>query len=54
MTNNGGRSNEPTGDGFGPRRAWWLRISGPAEGRAAREGDGLFARAAGHPKIQGL
>ncbi|MER7661271.1 hypothetical protein [Streptomyces sp. NPDC096193] len=55
MTNNGGRSNGSTGDGLRPPDAARRpRISGPVEGWAAREGDRLFDRFAGHRKTQDL
>ncbi|MFF7201936.1 hypothetical protein [Streptomyces sp. NPDC008141] len=55
MTNNGGRSNEPISHGLrSPDAARRLRISGPVESWAAREGDTLVDRVAGHPRIQGL
>ncbi|MFD3436032.1 hypothetical protein ACFWU3_00845 [Streptomyces sp. NPDC058685] len=55
MTNNGGRSNEPISHGLrSPDAARRPRISGPAEGWAARECGMLLDRVTGHPRIQGL
>ncbi|MGV9316319.1 serine/threonine-protein kinase, partial [Streptomyces sp. NPDC003691] len=40
--------------GSGARVYWLLRVSGPAEGWAAKEGDRLFDTITGHLRIEGL
>lgn len=43
-----------TTEGPGPEVYWWLRVAGPSDGWAAKEGDRLFEGIVANLKIEGL